>query len=64
MQYRGSDGFGKEFLHAGDKQWAAAMQVLYFPTPSKLIATLSSVLEYLVWSDISLELPRFDLDSH
>lgn len=26
VQYRGSDGFGKEFLHAGDKQWAAAMQ--------------------------------------
>ncbi|CAM6095502.1 unnamed protein product [Calypogeia fissa] len=26
VQYRGSDGFGKEFMHAGDKQWAAGMQ--------------------------------------
>lgn len=26
VEYRGSDGFGKKFLHAGDKQWAAAMQ--------------------------------------
>ncbi|KAL3679046.1 hypothetical protein R1sor_022002 [Riccia sorocarpa] len=26
VQYRGSDGFGKAFLHAGDKQWAANMQ--------------------------------------
>ncbi|KAG6549395.1 hypothetical protein Mapa_009114 [Marchantia paleacea] len=26
VQYRGSDGFGKAFLHAGDKQWGAKMQ--------------------------------------
>lgn len=26
VQYRGSDGFGKEYLHAGDKQWGAGMQ--------------------------------------
>lgn len=26
MQYRGSEGFGKEFMHAGDKQWAGDMQ--------------------------------------
>lgn len=26
VEYRGSEGFGKEFMHAGDKQWAAAMQ--------------------------------------
>ncbi|KAH9570506.1 hypothetical protein CY35_02G043600 [Sphagnum magellanicum] len=26
VEYRGSDGFGKKFLHAGDKQWGAAMQ--------------------------------------
>ncbi|MGG1517189.1 prolyl oligopeptidase family serine peptidase [Paenibacillus oryzisoli] len=26
LNYRGSDGYGKAFLHAGDKQWGAAMQ--------------------------------------
>ncbi|MDD9268387.1 prolyl oligopeptidase family serine peptidase [Paenibacillus sp. GCM10023248] len=26
LNYRGSDGYGKVFLHAGDKQWGAAMQ--------------------------------------
>jgi len=30
MQYRGSEGFGKEFMHLGDKQWGADMQVSVF----------------------------------
>lgn len=37
VQYRGSAGFGKAFLHAGDKQWAGDMQA--GDTDRQLLAT-------------------------
>lgn len=56
VQYRGSDGFGKEFLHAGDKQWAAAMQVVYYPTLSNL--TLIHSLQYISCTALGQDLKR------
>lgn len=39
VNYRGSTGFGKDFLNAGDREWAAAMHTDLLDTVSHLAST-------------------------